>query len=471
MKILLIYPPCCFLFWGYKNQGQSAPPLGLPYLAAYLKREGYEVSALDLNIKMYFAVKEEDKRLWHKENCKFWTIKELFLDNVLPKMQDIQERWIDSILKLEPRIIGLYVSSTSRWMALSLARRLKEKDNDIVIIFGGPECHREGAEEFLKTGYVDVVVMGEGEVTLLEIVNSYEKTGQIKPCPGAFFRENGEIIYSGQRELIEDLDNLAYPDFSDLIDDHKILFGDSLWLSISWLRGCRHHCAFCYDNKFWRYARPRSPESICQELIFQKQKYNVKGFNKNDPLLAFSEELLSKTCDLLIEKKVDVLWGSQARPEKYMTLELLQKLYKAGCRYLCYGLESGSQAVIDRMNKGFQVKTAQDIIINTRRTGILAKLFIMVGSPGETLIDFIKTVWFIVKNRKFIDDISITSAGIVYMSDWYLRPEKYGIVIKKKRYDFWRTKYYINNHYTRTIKRFFLEGIYYAIKTISRILL
>lgn len=461
MKTLLIYPPCALLFADYKNQevNFTSIPLGLSYLASYLKKEGHEVSILDLNIKIYFDAKKKDKRLWHRKNWRFWSIEQLFLNKVLPRLQDIQEGWVDIILKSDPQIIGFYISFTSRWMALSLAKRLKEKDSEIVIIFGGPDCFKENAEEFLKTGYVDAVVMGEGEITLSQIVNSYEKTGQIKPCPGALFRERGEIIYGGQRELIEDLDTLPYPDFSDFIDDYKVLFGDKACLSISWVRGCTHRCAFCYESRFWGKSRSRSAESVCQEFIFQKQKYNTSVFFKGDSILAFSEEILFKTCELLIEKGVDITWDSQARFENYLILESLEKLYKAGCRTLWYGLESGSQSVVDRMNKGFQVKTAEDIIINTKRAGIKPSITIMVGSPGETITDFIKTVWFILKNRNFIDDIFISSAALIPMTDWYLKHEKYGIVMWKKHHWLWRTKYYINNRYMRAIEKYVVEAI------------
>ncbi|MGD0337129.1 MAG: radical SAM protein [Candidatus Omnitrophota bacterium] len=459
MKTLLIYPPCSILFANPKATYASMP-LGLSCLSAYLKKEGHEVSILDLNIKMYFDAKEKDKKLWHRKNWNFWNNGTLFFNKILPRLQDIQEKWVDTLLESGFGIIGFYISCTSQWMALSLAKRLKEKNKDIAVIFGGPDCSRENAERFLKTADVDAVVMGEGEITLSQIVSSFEKTGQIKPCPGALFRENGEIVYGGQRELIENLDTLPYPDFSDFIDDYKILFKDSIQLSISWVRGCTHRCTFCYESRFWGSPRPRSPESICREFISQKQKYNVSAFYKGDSILAFSEELLFKTCDLLIENGGDIFWGSQARLENYLTPESLQKLYKAGCRYLWYGLESGSQSVLDKMNKGLQVRQAQDIIINTKKAGISTCLFIIVGSPGETIIDFIKTVWFILRNSDFIDYILVTSAEVSITSDWYLNPEKYGIVMEKKHYYHWRTKYYLNNQYGRAIGNYTLNAIY-----------
>ena len=462
MKILLLYPPCSPLFANYKNNEISLDivPLGLSYLAAYLKNEGHEASILDLNIKMYFDAKEEDKKLWHRENSNSWLSEQLFLSKVSARLQDIQEKWIDIILESGSKIIGIYISFTSRWIALCLAKRLKEKNSDVVIIFGGPECFVERAEGFLKAGCVDAVVIGEGEVTLSDIVSSYEKTGQIKPFPGVLLRNSSGVVYGGQRDPIKDLDTLPYPDFSDFIDDYKALFGDRVRLSISWLRGCIHKCAFCYETRFWGPPRSRSAESICQEFIFQKQKYNVSAFFKGDSTLAFSEEILFKTCDLLIKQQADISWASLARLDKYLTLESLHRLYKAGCSYLSYGLESGSQSVVDRMNKGFQIKTAQDIIINTKRAGITLNLSIMVGSPGESAIDFIKTVWFILKNRNFIDEILVSSAGIMPMTEWQLRPQKYGIVLNKKIPYRWRTRYYINNHYRRMIEKYAIEAIY-----------
>ncbi|MFA5411680.1 MAG: radical SAM protein [Candidatus Omnitrophota bacterium] len=465
MKTLLIYPPYSPLFGGYKNQEVplSDIPLGLSYLTACLKQREHEVSVLDLNIKMYFDAKEEDKILWYRKNWNLWNIKKLFLNKVLPRIQDIEERWVEDILNSGSRIIGFYIACTSQWPALSLARKLKEKDSGIVIIFGGPGCSREdrdSVERFLRTGDVDIVVLGEGEITLLEILDSYKRTGRIKPAAGACFRVNGGIVYGGQREPIKDLDSLPYPDFSGFIDDYKALFGDKTCLSISWVRGCTHRCPFCYETRFWGYPRSRSAESICEEFIFQKEKYNVNVFFKGDSILAFSEEVLFKTCDLLIEKKADIYWGSQARLDKYLNRESLEKLYQARCRSLWYGLESGSQAVVDRMNKGFRVNEAQDIIINTKNAGIKSSITVMVGSPGETLIDFLKTAAFIMKNAKFIDDMFVTLAGVMAMTDWYLKPEQYGIMMEKKRSYFWRTRNYLNNHYVRAIEKHALDAIY-----------
>lgn len=461
MKIILIYPPYSALLGGYKKYGivNRDIPLGLPSLSAYLKQEGHDVSILDLNIKMYLGAAEEAKELWHRKNLDFWGSEQLFLNKVLPRLEKIEEKWVNTILQSNPGIIGFYISYISKWMALSLAKRLKEKNKDIVVIFGGPDCFRENAESFLETGDVDAVVIGEGEITLSQLVDSYEKTGRLQPCPGVVLRDNGKIVYGGKREAIKDLDALPYPDFSGFIDDYKALFGDEACLSISWVRGCTHRCAFCYESQFWGQPRARSPESICREFIFQKEKYKVNVFFKGDSILAISEKQLLETCDFLIEKKADVYWSSQSRLENYLTPESLEKLHRAGCCSLGYGLESGSQAVVDRLNKGFQVKAAQGILINTKQAGIRPNISIMVGSPGETITDFLKTIWFILRNRNFIDDIFVSSAGIMTTTDWYLHPEKYGIVMGKKLYYNWRTKDYFNNRYARTIKRYTLEAV------------
>lgn len=457
MKTLLIYPPC---FSFLESKSSTNIPLGLPYLSAYLKKQGREVSILDLNMKMYLDSDKSNRILWHEKNHNSWVVKESFLRKVLPRLQSIQDKWADNILKSGPKIVGFYISSTTRWMALSIAKKLKQKDNNVLIIFGGPDCYKERAEEFLGTAYVDAVVIGEGEVTLSEIIACYEKAGRISSCPGAFFRINGKIIYGGQRELINDLDILPYPDFSDLINDYKAIFGEKLWLSISWLRGCPHRCVFCYETRFWGRCRGRLPQSVVNEFIYQENKYGIRKFHKADSTLAVSQEQLEQICDLLIEAKLDVKWYSQARAEGYLTLSLLQKMRKSGCKALSYGVESGSQSVIDRMNKGLDLKTEQEVIINTDKAGIGASITIMAGALGETIIDFIKSIWFILKNAKSIDNLSVSAAGLFPMSDWYLRPEKYGIVKGRKCYYFWRSKYCINNRYARAAKKYLIGVIY-----------
>jgi hypothetical protein len=146
MKTLLIYPPC---FSFLESKGSTNIPLGLPYLSAYLKNQGREVSILDLNIKMYLGSDKSNKMLWHEKNHNSWVVKELFFRNVLPRLRGMQEKWADNILKSGPKIVGFYISSMTRWMALSIARELKQKDSNVLIIFGGPDCYKQRAEEFL----------------------------------------------------------------------------------------------------------------------------------------------------------------------------------------------------------------------------------------------------------------------------------------------------------------------------------
>jgi len=466
VKTLLIFPPWVNLFNNHK-QPEGILPLGLASLSAFLKKNGKEVSVMDLNIQTYMDAKKKDQEQWYEKYRGILENQSKFLQKNIPRMNYLTEGWVDKILKSEAKVIGFYISYSTEQMALYLSKKIKEKNKNIRIIFGGPQCYQERARASLESQLVDIVVVGEGEMTLLDIVNNLEKTDQIQACPGMLFMRNGEIIDGGPREFIKDLDSLPYPDFSDFIDDYKNTLGrDYISLTISWLRGCTHQCAFCYESKLWGRPRMRSPQSICHEFIHQKKTYGVSRFFKADSTLAISEKQLTETCDLLINEKADVQWFSQARPEKYLSLELLQKIKKSGCTCLSYGVESGAQSVIKKMNKGFELKSVQEIINNTVKAGIKPAMGLMVDSPGETPIDYIKTIGFMLKNKKYIKNISVASAAVTPMSDWSLHPGKYHIITNdslRKVGNFpWRTKYYLNNSYLREIKRILLEIIKYA---------
>ena len=125
MKTLLIYPPFSPLFHGFKNKGIGSTYLGLPALSAYLKEAGHEAPILDLNIKIYLDAKEEDKILWNDENYTSWIYEESFLNDILPRFECLLEKWVNIILESNSMVIGFYVSTVSRWMALFLAKRIK----------------------------------------------------------------------------------------------------------------------------------------------------------------------------------------------------------------------------------------------------------------------------------------------------------------------------------------------------------
>ncbi|MDA3819066.1 MAG: radical SAM protein [Candidatus Delongbacteria bacterium] len=352
-------------------------PLGVCALKAYLKKNGViNTSVLDLNIKSFLNA--EHKYLWEDEKLKYWLYEDLFYKKILPIL-DI-DNMLRQIFAKNPDVIGFTVNAASIHSALYLIREIK-KHTKVRVVAGGALCHENNAKIFLNSG-VDAVVIGEGEETLLELVNDFTLH------KGVYMLDDGKPVYGGKRDLL-DIETLPFPDFDDIIDDYCNI-GSHVWVSTSFVRGCPNKCAFCEESPFWNRVRQRSPEKIVEELTFLKERYNTNYFYKSDSILAANPKTLERVCDYIIDNNLQLHWFSQARLDKWLTKDLLVKMSKAGCTDLSFGAESGSQKVLDFMHKNTNVSEMVRIIKEARQAGINVNITLMVGAPKENLIDFLK---------------------------------------------------------------------------------
>jgi len=434
MKTVLINPPS-----GSTICKSFTMPLGICSLKAYLLDKGQSASVIDLNIKSFLST--EKKFLWEDEYLKHWLYEDLFHTTILPILQ-IQNQ-VEQILQTGANIVGFSVNAAAIHSSMILVHEIK-KQSDVKIVFGGALCHHDNAEMFLRNG-VDAIVIGEGEDTLLDLVNNFSL------CRGVYILENNQAVFGGKRELL-DVNSLPYPDFDDIIEDYR-KFSPKVWLSISFVRGCNNICAFCEESPFWVKARQKKPQIIADEIHFLSKKYNTKYFQKGDSILAVSGKVMHEICDLILQQKIDLQWFSQARLESWLTKDLLVKMKQAGCSDLSFGAESGSQKVLDLMHKNTNVAESMRIIKDAHNTGIRVNATFMVGAPNENIFDFFKTIWFIYKTRKYLSYFVISTAMLLPRSDWNLKPEKYGI--KKSTKSFRKT--YATNRTTTLVKRKILE--------------
>lgn len=431
--ISLIHPPLSFLFGGIDESNICLQPsLGIAYLSATLRKEGHEVVVFDFNTEIFSSVGTEYKHLWNELFVEFWEDEKKFYNTTLPIINKKINNALNKLLYTKPTFIGFSLWSTSKLVSCYMAKKIKEKNNKSIIIFGGPECTSNNAKYFIEKVGADAVVIGEGEETLSEIIRNFKKTGKLNPCKGGFFKIEDKIIYGGKRELIRDINTLPFPDFSDFVKNYSASPEEEVILPVSWMRGCVNRCAFCYESLFWEYPRVRSPEVICEELEYQSKKYNNNIFVKNDSTISISGEHISRVCDILIERQICLQWGGLARIENYLTYNLLKKMHAAGCVYLEYGIESGSQKIVNAMGKNFSLKKAEEVLAATKKSGLLCGVHVMYGYPGETLFDFMKTVHFLLKNRKSIDWV-IPSRFYLQPSPLFINPRKYEVSIDENK--------------------------------------
>jgi radical SAM superfamily enzyme YgiQ (UPF0313 family) len=385
MDIALVQCPCYSI---------KMPPLGIAALCAVLKKRHFRVRVFDFNAGLYQKYGE----LWKQENDAYWFPENFFLRG--EELDHYVSMFAEKILEFPSSVIGFSIAATSRVLSILVARRIKERDDRRVIIFGGPECLREKPEVFFDSSCVDYIVQGEGEETLLDLLARIKKGVSTRGCLGVIFREGGRVCVNEPRPLVRNLDALPFPDFS-VFDRDKYL--DKMALPMLASRGCIRHCAFCFDRWYYREKyRVRSAKSIVAELKCLVNNYGVRSVYFSDLLLNGHLRNLEKLCDLLIKERMgDIeLVGSAA--VRVMDKSLLLKMRRAGFSSLTFGIESGSQKVLDLMGKGTHLGEIRLLVKDAAQAGINVTANWLLGFPGEEKEDVVETMRFILDNRRYI---------------------------------------------------------------------
>ncbi len=407
MKVSLVVAPMFF---------RRCPLIGLGYLVSSLRANGHQVSALDLNTATPLP-HDGDESIWQDPD---------FILRYIEGNQDMLCGWVDKILAGDPGLVGFSLWNSNKQLTFALAAMVKLRKPGCLLVFGGPHISFETERLLRQCPAADLLVHGEGERTLLEIIGLYEKHGKVEGCPGTYFRRDGGIVTAGPRPAIADLDSIPFPDYHDFQLD-KYYMRTALPLSFN--RGCIRRCEFCNIHVDWPAYSHRSAGNIFLEIERQLRDYpGVDHFLIDSSALNQDVRQLNALCDLIIAGGLKFAWGGMAMFRPEMTPELLRKMAAAGCRDLSYGLEFGSQKLLDRMKKGFLIGQAAQCVRNTREAGIEVSLNLIIGAPDETEEDLRATMDFLKANRRHISfvghpsELSLTT-GIPMQR----QPEKFGI--------------------------------------------
>jgi radical SAM superfamily enzyme YgiQ (UPF0313 family) len=426
MKIALVLTP--FLY-------KRCPLIGLAYLAANLKSKGHEVVIFDLNAEME-ALAAGEERAWSDES---------FTERFFNEHRVYFENQVENILQSQAKIIGFSMWTSTKHISLALVRMIKQRDKSRLIVLGGPECSFL-KKSFIQEQSVDIVVLGEGEQTFTEIAQTYAMHGSINFCSGTLLKINQDVIDCGERPEIKDLNYLPFPDFSGFILNRYYL---DRTLPIIFNRGCLRRCVFCNTAVTWKKCRSRSAENIFAEINYQRKNYpNLQRFEVEDSALNINLQELSNLCDLINTSDLKFSWGGAAIIHPEMDFNLLKKMSQAGCSCLSYGLESGSQKVVDGMQKGFKMEAAERLIRDTHNACIEVLLNIVIGFPNETEDDFLQTVNFIKRNKNYIYSIAIPSECSIGNNTYlHTHPEEFNVDLAVGGE--WRTRDGLNTHELR----------------------
>lgn len=426
--------------------GVEQPPVGISYLKSFLQERGVKVKCFDFSLDLYKVFSE--KKYWDLNYPEYFTDPCLFKNNIFPYLGQFIEDWTSQILDLNPRVVGFSLFMSSVNISLLLAQALKRKKPDLIIIGGGPEVTRfkrilvDGIRRFAglnpelaSEGIFDVFVDGEGEETLAEVLAALKQGHNIYSLKGLVYVKDNKVMANASRASINSLDIVPSPDYSDFSLNQYT----RKTLPLVTSRGCINRCSFCADSPLWKVYRYRSAEKVFEEIKFLVERYKANVFEIMDSTFNGDIKRVNDICELIIKSKLDIFWSAKVTLHKGMSYELLEKMKRAGCSSLAYGVESGSPKVLKDMHKNNDFEEVKRIIKDTYMAGIQANCFFMIGYPTETEDDFKLTLDFIKENAKFIycfDQIT----GCHIEEDSYLgnNLDKYGIVFKD---DGWHNQY------------------------------
>jgi radical SAM superfamily enzyme YgiQ (UPF0313 family)/wyosine [tRNA(Phe)-imidazoG37] synthetase (radical SAM superfamily) len=448
MKVALVQCPV----WGTYD-----PPLALAQLSACLRKEGHKVSVFDLNIELYLKRTENYKFMWAWEQCEFWfnedMVMKFFEDN-----KTLVDEYINKIINTDSKLVCFSVNNASLISSLKLARLIKERNKDVLIVFGGPLFfEKQWIEGVLKEECVDIVVFGEGEDTICELPREIEEREGLNSCPGLAFRNNGKIIINKPRPYIKNLNNLPFLDFSGLPFSN---YDDPWHIPFMTSRGCIFKCVFCSSREFWKGYRVMSGRRIFEEIKYHYLNSDRKlgHIDFLDLLINGDMKSLVEFCDLMIEaqeaERFSINWSANAiiRPE--MNYDVLKKLKRAGCRHLIYGIESGSQRILNLMRKKYDLKIADEVLKVTHNANIIVTANFMFGFPGETEEDFEMTLKFLTRNAKYLDTVypSRTFCAVEEHSYLFNNFQEFDVKANFPNHLYWESKDGSNN-YPERLKR------------------
>jgi anaerobic magnesium-protoporphyrin IX monomethyl ester cyclase len=369
LKVTLCYPA---LIPGHKPK-YGLQPLGVLYIAALLKREGFDVEVIDADV-----------------------------DGLT-----VQET-ADRILATQPDLVGFSMMTPQLITGLAAAALVKQARPGLLVGIGGAHIDSTKEDTFAMADCFEFAVHGEGEYTLLEICQNIEKYGtdDLERCfaevPNAIYRagEMREVVVNPPRMFLKELDELPSVDF-DMLDIKKYsipTMAGSYVASMMLSRGCPFKCTFCdapitmgTKLRFWSIPR------VLEDIRFYKEKYGVTNFVFKDSTFTAKKRWAFEFCQALIDSGLDIKWRCNTRAN-LVPPELLELMAKAGCYVINFGVESGHPEILKRIKKEVDLEEVRDAHERCRKLGIRTYATFLMGNPGETAetaqttIDFSKTI-------------------------------------------------------------------------------
>jgi radical SAM superfamily enzyme YgiQ (UPF0313 family) len=376
MKVLLINPPI---------RVHDMPrnfPLGLGYIASILLKEGHKVDVLDINAER------------------------LSKEKVIGRIGDYD-------------IFGIGGLVTTYNYVSWLIPEIKKMYGGKIIIGGGLSVIND---LMFKIG-ADIIVNKEGELTIVDVLNNLDNLNSVE---GIHYRDkNNKIVKNEERELIQNLDEIPFPAWhlfpiENYIRTPILSSGTLRKMNILFGRGCPYNCKFCWHN-FGRTTRLRSVNNVIEEIKTLIKKYKIEYFAFTDETFTVNKERVLEFCEKVRELKIK--WGCSSRVNLIFE-DMVRSMKKSGCNHIEFGIESGSQCMLNNMNKGTTTEQGIRAIKITQKAGIRTHATFIIGTPGETP----ESIW---ETVKFCNEAKLKHRVELFFMTAFPETELWNYAIKK----------------------------------------
>jgi anaerobic magnesium-protoporphyrin IX monomethyl ester cyclase len=363
LKIALVIPPGGYYAERWKK-GSSMPSLGVCYIAGVLEKSGHTVEIIDAYVEGI-------------------TLKQL----------------LKRLKGLAPDCVGVTFTSENRFDAFDVFGEVKKAIPGVITCAGGPHATLAAEDTLANIPDIDFIIRGEGEETAVELARTLSEKKSVENISGLSYRKDGKVCHNPDRPLISDLDKLPFPAWH-LVPWEKYAFtldvpgrGELRAANMMTSRGCPFTCNFCASSKVWgRRFRMRSVDNILKEIELLRDKYRIQALWIFDDTFTVNRKRVEDFCISLLEKKWDLSWFCEIRVDT-VDKELLTLMKKAGCYSVGFGVESGSQEILDKViGKRISLEQVKNVAEICRAVGIVSNPFFIFSHPGETRDDINKTM-------------------------------------------------------------------------------
>lgn len=410
-RILLIYPPSPVMNREDRCQQPTKdlivipplPPTDLMYLAAIAEREGLEAKIKDYS---------------QSGNLE----------------QDLRE--------FKPDYLVVNIATPSLEHDLDAIRKAKEINPEIITIAKGAAFLTLGEKILAEHEFLDFGILGEAEETLKEILEEQEKTRIL----GIYYKENGNVKFTGNRAFIEDLDSLPFP-ARHLVDNsiYRRPDNNKVQATIKVERGCPFHCFFCLATPVsGAKVRRRSVENIVAEIRECVEKYNIRNFLFWSDIFNLDKKWTMDLCQSIIDSGLKITWSANTRADT-ADLEMAKMMYKSGCRLVSIGVESGSQEMLEKMGKNITLNDVRRTVKVFKQAKIRIYNYFVIGLPWETEETVEETIKFAIELNS--DFISFYTATPLPGSRFYDYAKEHNLFDKETSFE---SAYFypaVNTHY------------------------